>query len=106
MDKKTRKRLEAAGWKVGSVAEFLDLTAEEAAMVEARYQLAKLVRERRVELGISQKDLATRLGSDQGRVSKIESADASVSLDLLFRAAFALGAEVSTIGQALSEAQP
>lgn len=31
-----RKRLEAAGWKFGSVAEFLELTAEEEAEVEGK----------------------------------------------------------------------
>ena len=31
-----RARLVAAGWSVGSVAEFLGLSAEEAALVEAR----------------------------------------------------------------------
>lgn len=31
-----RRKLEAAGWKFGSVAEFLELTAEEEAEVESK----------------------------------------------------------------------
>jgi hypothetical protein len=36
MEKAKRKRLEKTGWKVGSVAEFLGMSREEAAIVESR----------------------------------------------------------------------
>ena len=36
-----RKKLEAAGWKVGTAKEFLKLSAEEAAFVELK--LAKII---------------------------------------------------------------
>jgi hypothetical protein len=36
MEKAKRKRLEKAGWKLGSVAEFLGLSEEEVAIVESR----------------------------------------------------------------------
>jgi len=36
-----RKRLEAAGWKIGSVDEFLKLTPEESAIAEIKFVLAK-----------------------------------------------------------------
>lgn len=36
MNAHKRKRLEAAGWKFGSVAEFLDVTSEEEAGVESK----------------------------------------------------------------------
>lgn len=35
-----RSRLEAKGWRVGTVEEFLGLTPEEAALVEIRLKLA------------------------------------------------------------------
>ena len=35
VDPLKRQRLEAAGWKIGSVAEFLELSPEEAAVVES-----------------------------------------------------------------------
>lgn len=36
MDELTRKRLEAAGWKFGTVAELLKLSPREAKLVEAK----------------------------------------------------------------------
>jgi hypothetical protein len=36
-----KKRLERKGWKVGSAAEFLQLTPEESAYVEREYRPAK-----------------------------------------------------------------
>ncbi|MDP5015987.1 MAG: hypothetical protein NWQ43_01530 [Dolichospermum sp.] len=36
MDKSKREYLEAKGWKVGTVAEFMELTPEEAALVEIK----------------------------------------------------------------------
>ena len=36
MDAKKQKRLETAGWHAGSAADFLELSAEEAALVETR----------------------------------------------------------------------
>ncbi len=43
MHRKKRQRLEAAGWKVGSTQEFLELTDEEAALVEAQVGLTGTV---------------------------------------------------------------
>ena len=61
------------------------------------------VRERRLKLGLSQVELASRLGSSQSRVAKLEGADATVSLDLLIRGLLALGASRREIGRALAE---
>lgn len=40
MERAKRKRLEDAGWKVGSVAEFLELSPVEAALVEMKLALS------------------------------------------------------------------
>ena len=40
-----KKELEAAGWKVGSAAEFLGLEAAEQAMVQLRLGLGKSLRD-------------------------------------------------------------
>ncbi len=50
-----------------------------------------------------QVELASRLGSSQSRVAKLEAADATVSLDLLIRGLLALGASRREIGRALAE---
>ena len=86
-----RKRLQAAGWKVGDTRSFLGLTEEEAALVELKLALAEHLRRRRQARHVSQVELAEQLGSSQSRVAKMEAADASVSLDLLVKALFALG---------------
>jgi hypothetical protein len=40
MDAMKKKRLEENGWKVGSIAEFLDLTVEETTLVEITLALS------------------------------------------------------------------
>jgi ribosome-binding protein aMBF1 (putative translation factor) len=97
------RRLKARGWNVGDTTEFLGLSEQEAALVELRFALSRSVRERRLKLGLSQVELASRLGSSQSRVAKLEAADATVSLDLLIRGLLALGASRREIGRALAE---
>ncbi len=80
-----RKRLEAAGWKVGDVAEFLGLTAVEASFVKYKVSLARAVRAERRKLKLTQERVARLLGSSQSRVAKLEAADASVTVDLLLK---------------------
>ena len=46
MDKRKAKRLQSAGWKVGSVKEFLGLSDEESAIIELKLELAGAVKER------------------------------------------------------------
>ena len=86
------KRLEAKGWKVGSVGDFLGLTADEEAFVELKLRLAGGLRERRLLRRLSQVQLARAVRSSQSRVAKMEAGDPSVSVDLLVRSLLALGA--------------
>ncbi|MGH7603022.1 MAG: helix-turn-helix domain-containing protein [Gemmatimonadaceae bacterium] len=102
MDAAKKKRLKEHGWTTGSVAEFLELTPEESALVEIKLRLAELVRKARVRRHLSQIVLAKRLGSSQSRVAKIEAGDPSVSLDLLVRASFASGATRKELARAIA----
>jgi predicted XRE-type DNA-binding protein len=79
MDKAKNDRLRAAGWKSGDAADFLELSAEEAAYVELKLALADYLRELRTRNAWTQAQVARRLGSSQSRVAKMEAADASVS---------------------------
>jgi ribosome-binding protein aMBF1 (putative translation factor) len=97
-----RRRLEAAGWKVGTAREFLGLTADEAAYVEIKLNLARALRRARLGQGLSQSKLAARLGSSQSRVAKAEAGDPSVSLDLLARAILAAGRDRRGLARAIS----
>ncbi len=91
MKKAKRQRLEAAGWKIGSTADLIGLSPEEAAIVELKVSLASAVRKKRQAKKLTQEELADLLGSSQSRVAKIEAADSEVSLDLLVRALLLLG---------------
>ncbi|MGH7226046.1 MAG: helix-turn-helix domain-containing protein [Gemmataceae bacterium] len=97
MDKRTRERLTAAGFRVCDAEDFLELSAEERQMVELRLQVSKAVRRRRQERALSQKQLAAKLKSSQSRIAKIEAAAADVSLDLSFRALFAAGGSLTDL---------
>jgi DNA-binding XRE family transcriptional regulator len=99
MKVRKRKRLEAAGWRVGSAAEFLRLKPEEAALVEMKLNLARRLRDVRTDRGLSQEAMAKLLGSSQSRVAKMEAGDRSVSVDLLVRSLLLVGASRTEIAR-------
>jgi DNA-binding XRE family transcriptional regulator len=92
MNTAKRKRLEAAGWSVGSTADFLELSPEEAAFVELKLRLSESLKRRRTDQKLSQDALAKKIRSSQSRVAKMEAGDPTVSIDLLIRALLATGA--------------
>lgn len=102
MDRETKARLEAKGWKIGSVEDFLGLTREEAAYVELRLKLSEAVRQLRRQKQLTQNQLAELLQSSQSRVAKAEAADESVSLDLLIRSLLALGASSQDLAKVIA----
>lgn len=102
MDAAKRARLEAAGFQVGTVAEFLGLTPEENALVEVRLALSTALRRRRQTQQLSQTALARRLHSSQSRVAKMEAGDPSVSIDLLLRALLATGVTREELGSIIA----
>jgi predicted XRE-type DNA-binding protein len=96
-----KRKLEKKGWRVGSVGDFLELSAEEKAYVELKVRLAMELRHRRQKLGISQIEAAEKLQSSQSRVAKMEAGDPSVSIDLLVRSLLALGGRVTMLPKAV-----
>lgn len=97
-----RKKLESKGWKVGSAADFLGLSDEEAAYVELKLKLGNRLRKIRYQKHLTQKELANRLNSSQSRVAKMESGDRSVSIDLLVKSLIELGVTNKDIARAIS----
>jgi predicted XRE-type DNA-binding protein len=93
-----RTKLRRAGWKVGSAEQFLGLSPHETAMVEIKLALADSLRALRRRERMTQAQVAALLGSSQSRVAKMESADATVSVDLLVRALLALGKTRKQVG--------
>src|SRR5262245_58765750 len=86
-----KKRLVAAGWQVGSAAQLLGLSRQEAELVELRLALARGLRLRREAQHLTQASLAKLIGSSQSRVAKMEAADSTVAFDLLLRSLVATG---------------
>jgi len=98
-----KKQLETKGWKTGTVAEFLQLSPEEAAYIEMKLALSKNLQERRKDQSLTQEQLARLLRSSQSRVAKMEAGDPSVSLDLLVRSLLILGESQKNLVKVLSE---
>lgn len=98
MKESKKKKLQAAGWKVGSAAEFLELSEAEEMLVNMKVALAKHVKAMRQRKKITQQQLAKLIGSSQSRVAKLETADRSVSMELLIRSLSSMGATRSQIG--------
>ena len=101
MRKSKRARLEAAGWAVGSVKEFLGLSEADAVLIEMKLALSQSLRDRRKKQGLSQVQLAERLQSSQSRVAKMEAGDPSVSMDLLVSSLLQLGASSADLAKAI-----
>ena len=105
MDERWRRRIAAAGWKTGTVREFLGLSEIEARMIDLHLALADAIRPLRLKLGLTQAELAACLGSSQSRVAKMESGDPTVSLDLLIKAHLALGTPAAGVARRLLHRQ-
>jgi hypothetical protein len=101
MEAAKRKKLQKAGWKVGTATNLLGLTSEEAAYVEVKLHLAKELVNRRRSLGLTQVAVAKRIRSSQSRVAKMEAGDPTVSIDLLVRSLLALGHKPEAVAKAI-----
>ena len=104
MNKRKMEKLKAAGWRVGNSEDFLELSKEDAAMIEMKIALAASLRRRRIRRKLTQAELAKVLKSSQSRVAKMEAADSSVTIDLLLRSLLALGVSRRDLAMTLSPA--
>lgn len=98
-----RRKLERAGWAIGDAADFLRLSDDERRFIETKLALAAGLRQWREHLGLTQTEVAKRFGSSQSRVAKMESADKTVTTDLLLRSLYRLGAERRHVARLLSQ---
>jgi ribosome-binding protein aMBF1 (putative translation factor) len=92
MRESKRKKLDAKVWKIGTPKDFLGMSDEEESYVNLRLSLAEGLKTRRQARGVTQIRLAQAIKSSQSRVAKMEAGDPTVSLDLLVKSLFALGA--------------
>ena len=95
------ERLKAQGWEVGDASNFLGLSDEEMAFIDLKIALSKRLKELRISQNISQESLAKKIKSSQSRVAKIEACDSSVSVDLILKTMFSLGATNQDIADAI-----
>ena len=102
MQANKRAKLEASGWKIGTTADFLNLTSDESAYIEMKLALSRSLRERRLSKKFSQIELAKMIHSSQSRVAKMEAGDPSVSMDLIMKSLLALGASPKDVAKAIS----
>ena len=82
-DTAKRERLEKAGFRVGTVAEFLGLTPAQSDLIEIKLTFTDALKRQRKISGLTQADLAGKIGSSQSRIAKMERGDPYVSLDLI-----------------------
>ena len=94
-----QKKLEAAVWKVDSASEFLELNDAEWMLFNMKLALARTIKDLRQSKRITQSDLARLIGYSQSRVAKLETADRSVSMELLVRSLATRGASRAQIGK-------
>ena len=102
MDKRKKANLRKRGWKVGTVAEILDLSSEESAYIEMKLALSEKLKERRLHKKLTQTQLAKAIGSSQSRVAKMEACDPTVSIDLFIKSLLALGVTRKELGRTIS----
>ncbi len=86
MNAEKRERLEKAGFRAGTVADFLGLTPEESELIEIRLALTHAFQRQRGASGLSHSQLAEKIGSSQSRIAKMKAWNSHVSLDLMVKA--------------------
>jgi predicted XRE-type DNA-binding protein len=102
MDRKKKKALEAKGYKVGSVDEFLGLSKEESEYIELKLALSQALAKRRKQRNLTQVQLAKILDSSQSRIAKMEKGDPTVTLDLLVKSLLAMGTTKKNIAKMIA----
>lgn len=91
MDKGKIEKLKKAGWSVGDFGDAFNLSEVDRAFVGMRLAAAREVDRLREEQGISQRELAKRMGTGQANVSRMLKTPATSTFDSLLRALLALG---------------
>ena len=93
-------RIKAMGARVTTVEEWLDLTAEEVAIIDMKIRLGEELKAQRKHKRLSQEKVARLLKTSQGRVSKMEKGQAS--LEQLFGSVLALGGSRRRLARAIA----
>ncbi len=95
--------LKAKGWKTTSTKDFLGLSEAESKLIDLKIALSDALAGPRKMRQLTQVELAKRLHTSQSRVAKMEGGDPSVSMELLMRAHFCLGATPHDVAAVISQ---
>lgn len=101
MTEAKKKILEANGYKVTDSAEWLGLSKEEAQIVYMRVALAQELEKVRRAKGITQAELARRIGTKQSGVARMLNNPDTSTMDNLIKSLIALGEPISKIAACL-----
>ena len=101
MNAEKMKRIKAAGYTVTPADEWLGLTPEESQLVDIRLALAEQLEEVRKEKGISQAQLAAKMGTKQSGIARMVNRPETSSMDNLVKGLIALGVPISKIAACL-----
>ncbi|HWQ34339.1 MAG TPA: helix-turn-helix transcriptional regulator [Blastocatellia bacterium] len=104
MNNQRRKKLEAAGWRVGNAADFLGLTETEDAFITVKLLLSRRLKEERERRKLTQKEMAERIHLTQSRIARMEASDREVTIDALLKALFATGVSRQEVAKTLTRA--
>ena len=105
MTPEKQKRLEAAGYVVGDVQDLLGLTPDEVKLLELRVEIAKAFRAIRKSAGMTQAELAQRIGSSQSRIAAAEHG-IDAGMDLLVRCLYAVGGTLKPVAPTVKKPLP
>ena len=101
MTKEKIKKLEAMGFKVTTTKDWLRLSVEEEKVIEMRVALAAELEKMRKEAGLTQAQLAKKLGTKQSGVARMINNPDTATIDNLIKAMVAMGASVGRIAACL-----
>jgi DNA-binding XRE family transcriptional regulator len=102
LNKAKQVKLERKGWRVGTVDQFLELSAEELAYIELKLALSDKLKAKRVSKRLTQTELAKIMNSSQSRIAKMEAGDPAVSIDLIIKSLLALGVSKKELERSIS----
>jgi len=102
MNQAKRRKLQKAGFKLGSVQDFLGLSNEEMALIDLKVHLVEILKSARKSNRVTQQGLARLIASSQSRVAKMEAGAPDISLDLICRALFSLGISRQALGRMIA----
>ena len=96
MDPAERVRLEKLGYRVyDDVADWLELSPQERILLNLRREVTQAIRQARDALGLTQAQLAAKLGSTQPRIANLELGQRGFSMDFAVKALLAMGGDVT-----------